>query len=102
MEKKYSPWGKIQHSTNITPWMLEVSTASHGGIKVDRKHNSLIPKEYRRKSGWYEEDCDWIIVYRFLGNSIMNECFDKSRINELYETEYISETFNRYVQNQYT
>jgi hypothetical protein len=38
-----------------------VSTAGHGGIKLDRTRNALIPDVFRREGGWYEEDCDLAI-----------------------------------------
>src|SRR3546814_20846884 len=35
------------------------STASHGGIKLDRARNAAMPAMLRVASGWYEEDCEW-------------------------------------------
>lgn len=59
----HSPWGWIQTVDVISPgnaW--NVTTASHGGIKLSRSMNAKIPKAARRKGGWYEEDIDWAIV----------------------------------------
>lgn len=61
-----SPWGKVQTCESVTPWMQVISTASHGGIKLDASHNRLIPATRRRKSGWYEEDCEVAIPLYFL------------------------------------
>jgi hypothetical protein len=38
--------------------MFFVSTPSHGGFKLEAKHNVLIPAPFCRDGGWYEEDCD--------------------------------------------
>lgn len=53
-----SPWGKIQHVQHLGEGACFVSTAGHGGIKLDRKRNAMIPKAARRERGWYEEDCE--------------------------------------------
>lgn len=58
----YSPWGKIQHIEKIAPGIAHVSTAGHGGFKLDRAQNALVPKPLRRKGGWYEEDCAYAAV----------------------------------------
>jgi len=57
-----SPWGKIQHVSNPAPGCWVVSTAGHGGVKLDRDRNAKVPKGARRSSGWYEEDCEAVIT----------------------------------------
>jgi len=59
---KYSPWGPIQDTTEITEGVSFVSTAGHGGLKLDRKRNAEMPEALRRKGGWYEEDCEYSLV----------------------------------------
>lgn len=59
---KYSPWGPIQDETVIAEGITSISTASHGGYKLDRKRNSQVPSYMRQPGGWYEEDCDYAIV----------------------------------------
>jgi hypothetical protein len=61
MEGKSSPWGKIQHCEAIIEGIVFVSTAGHGGLKLDRKRNAAIPAYLRRPGGWYEEDCEYAI-----------------------------------------
>jgi len=56
-----SPWGKIQDAKELAQGVWFVSTASHGGIKLDRGRNGKIPALARTAAGWYEEDCDWAI-----------------------------------------
>jgi len=63
---KSSPWGSVQHQTNYTQGVDAVSTAGHGGFKLDRRWNGFIPEAFRRADGWYEEDCDAYIVVYFL------------------------------------
>lgn len=60
-----SPWGKVQDVREIAEGISFVSTAGHGGFKLDRQRNALIPKYFRRASGWYEEDCEAAIVMIF-------------------------------------
>src|SRR3546814_20583986 len=38
------------------------STASHGGIKLDRARNMAMPGVLRVAGGWYAEDCEWAQV----------------------------------------
>jgi hypothetical protein len=59
---KYSPWGYIQDVEKIADGIWSVSTAGHGGIKLDRKHNAAMPDYMRSPGGWYEEDCQWALV----------------------------------------
>jgi len=57
-----SPWGKIQHVQTLGEGAWFVSTAGHGGIKLDRKRNAAIPSGARMAGGWYEEDCKCAIA----------------------------------------
>lgn len=56
-----SPWGTIQHVTAHADGIASVSTAGHGGIKLNRYRNAKVPAAARRKGGWYEEDCEYAI-----------------------------------------
>ena len=53
-----SPWGRIQDVRELAEGIAFVSTASHGGFKVDRKRNARVHKALRVATGWYEEDCE--------------------------------------------
>jgi hypothetical protein len=57
-----SQWGAVQDAEELAPGMWQVSTASHGGIKLSRERNADVPKFMRAEGGWYEEDCQWSIV----------------------------------------
>ena len=68
-----SPWGRIERIKTKTQGVYEVSTASHGGIMVNKEVASqlLSPAAIERGSlenGYYcfEEDCDACIVIREL------------------------------------
>jgi len=61
MPPNYSPWGKVDHASPHGPFW-QVSTASHGGIKVPPELNRVIPDGIRNAEGWYEEDCHWCVV----------------------------------------
>ena len=56
-----TPWGNAQTVRPLSEGILSITTASHGGIKLDRKRNAMVPKYMRLPGGWYEEDCDWAI-----------------------------------------
>ena len=73
MEGKNSPWGKIDQSKVVAEGITQVSTAGHGGFKLDRKRNSLIPVIFRKEGGWYEEDCEWAIVALFFPNAFSED-----------------------------
>ena len=62
----HSPWGAVQHGERLADGVFFVSTAGHGGIKLDRARNALVPEVFRKEGGWYEEDCDWAIPMYFL------------------------------------
>ncbi len=62
MPIRESPWGAVQHEAEIAPGITQVSTASHGGIFITPERNARVHGAWRRKGGWYEEDCDWAIV----------------------------------------
>lgn len=57
-----TPWGSAQFVKDIAEGIQVVNTAGHGGIKLDRKRQSEMPKVLRREGGWYEEDCEWALV----------------------------------------
>lgn len=80
-------WGVIQHAEHIAPGIAFVSTAGHGGIKLDRARNAQVPDYMRRKGGWYEEDCDYaipVIIFadefrKAKGEDIYNDAVDSLR-----------------------
>ena len=61
-EGSHTPWGPVQYFRELAPGAWSVSTAGHGGIKLDAARNRKIPSEARMPGGWYEEDCKWAIA----------------------------------------
>jgi hypothetical protein len=59
----YTPWGAAQVVTELAAGITFVSTAGHGGVKLDAAHNRRMPEYMRRLGGWYEEDCDWCLPF---------------------------------------
>lgn len=59
---KQSPWGKIQHVSEIADGIAFFSTPGHGGVKLDRKRNAKVPDYMRAAGGWYEEDCCYALA----------------------------------------
>lgn len=73
-EGSRSPWGPVQHVTNLAPGAWSVETAGHGGIKLDGARNRKVPAAARSKGGWYEEDCEWAIaayVHEDVGDAML-------------------------------
>ena len=60
--KVATPWGQSQSSEIYADGVVFHSTASHGGIKLDRAHNARMPAAIRVAGGWYEEDAEWAKV----------------------------------------
>lgn len=78
---KLSPWGKIQTSRTIADGIEMVSTASHGGFKLDRKNNAKMPKALRLPNGWYEEDVEYNRVV-----IIFPQFFDQETVKNAHRT----------------
>jgi len=64
----YSPWGSIQRRKTFQDGIIDVSTASHGGMMVRKDIAKQVLSVQARKKGFqyrdylcYEEDCDWAI-----------------------------------------
>lgn len=57
-----TPWGSADVVNHLAPGIASVHTASHGGIKLSPERNAMVPAALRRRSGWYEEDCEAHIV----------------------------------------
>ncbi|WP_274630856.1 DUF7007 domain-containing protein [Arvimicrobium flavum] len=62
----HSPWGAIQHVTQIVDGIWRIDTASHGGLKLSDQRLAAMPPAWRSMAysgnGWFEEDCDWGLV----------------------------------------
>lgn len=61
-----SPWGLVQSQKELAPGIVQVETASHGGIYLDPERYAQMPAPMKTTgysaNGWYEEDCDWALV----------------------------------------
>ena len=58
-----TPWGTADSAQVIAPGIGWVGTPGHGGIKLSPAVNRRMPDYMRLKGGWYEEDCEWAMVY---------------------------------------
>lgn len=67
MKGKQSPWGTIDHAEALGGGAWSVSTPSHGGIYLPLNMEMQMPQTFKSKrnpnTGWYEEDCEWALVY---------------------------------------
>lgn len=67
-----TPWGTADCVRQLAPGIWNVSTPSHGGIKLSKERLAKMPKSMRK--AWYEEDCDWALVYAVFGDDILAHC----------------------------
>ena len=58
-----TPWGAAQYSKKYARGIIFYSTAGHGGFHLSPTVNSKVPEALRIEDGWYEEDCDWALVF---------------------------------------
>ena len=58
-KNSYTPWGKVQDVNVLAPGIVNVSTASHGGIWLSPEKRKAMPN---KRKAWYEEDCEWSLV----------------------------------------
>ncbi len=54
-----TPWGPSQEIYPVIEGIVFVSTAGHGGLKLEVWRQARMPLYLRRPGGWYEEDCEW-------------------------------------------
>jgi hypothetical protein len=64
---KQSPWGAVQSEKVLAEGITLITTASHGGIHLSRKHYLTVRLKFPDFSTfaggpWYEEDCDVAVV----------------------------------------
>jgi hypothetical protein len=65
-----TPWGVADHREELIPGIVFVGTPSHGGYWISAQRKKEMPEVLRTKSGWYEEDCDWALVYLAFADDI--------------------------------
>ncbi len=61
-EHIWTPWGTSQTTRYLGQGLIVVTTASHGGIRVDPRLNQHINYAWRDRTCWYEEDDQWVAV----------------------------------------
>jgi hypothetical protein len=80
VKRTATPWGKVQHATELAAGLWFVSTASHGGMLLsDERVESLrargvldVFQPFTSSDRWWEEDCDWCIVALAFSEDIGN------------------------------
>ena len=97
-EGQSSPWGRIQHATQLAPGAWSVDTAGHGGIKLDATRNRKVPAPARQAGGWYEEDCQWAIaafVHEDVGDAMLQHARKRDPV-KFAGTAYLAEVIKRW------
>lgn len=78
-----TPWGDVQDIKQYRKGFYYYETASHGGYYLSKRYNNKIPAKYRNVDGWYEQDCDALIVEYF--HYDITQPFSKEYIEEELE-----------------
>ena len=69
-----TPWGPAYTEEQLAPGIVQVSTPSHGGLKLDAAAQQRIPQDVRNTfingPGWAEEDCEALIVLALLAITV--------------------------------
>ena len=100
-EGSHSPWGTVQEVYPVIPGMIFVSTAGHGGIKLSRQFNAKMPAYLRKPGGWYEEDCEWSLVFAVFEKEILSTPgIDSCHIGVIQKEQHKG-TFRSYYPDQY-
>jgi hypothetical protein len=61
-----TPWGPAQSGVLYAEGVASFETSDHGGFKLLPAQNKKVPKPFRNRAGWYEEDGDAnIVVHAF-------------------------------------
>lgn len=65
---KSTPWGKPDDCDEIADGIRRYYTASHGGYWISQERRRQMPEALQLAGtwaggNWYEEDCDWCLVY---------------------------------------
>lgn len=87
----HTPWGKAQTVKIVAPGITWISTASHGGIKLDNERSVEFRKQFPDAklflggSTWFEEDCDAALVA-----AAFPEYFPKQQTMGLYHSLWFS------------
>ncbi|OPY01542.1 MAG: hypothetical protein A4E61_01597 [Syntrophorhabdus sp. PtaB.Bin184] len=68
----HSPWGPVQDAFVLADGIVQVSTASHGGIWLspERQKELRYKENFLKSTEWWEEDCDWAVPYAFFSRDI--------------------------------
>jgi hypothetical protein len=81
-----TPWGHTQQTETLGEGVVQVFTASHGGIRLSEERQALVHEAWAidapdMASRWYEEDCEWAIVAL-----TFPECFEAADIDAAHKT----------------
>lgn len=97
----YSPWGFIQESDLLCPGVYSVSTASHGGIMLEKEIAATAFSEQARRIGipegnylCYEEDADAYVALR----ELMDHHIYSAPVNKYYAPGEYEPMVNRNLQ----
>ena len=99
-EGSRTPWGEAQYVEHPASGIVSVGCSGHGGIKLSRERNQVIPPALRNSSGWYEEDCEAGIVGmyhpdafpHYLGGDEARRADSEARVKNWFPDQYAQAT----------
>lgn len=95
-----TPWGVADHVTLVCEGIWDVSTPSHGGIKLSRNRNRQMPDYMRMAGGWYEEDVEWCLPCIVFEADILLNSKEVLLVRHILERDHQS-TFKNWFPDQY-
>lgn len=76
-QRIHTPWGQSQTVDELAPGILSVSTAGHGGIRMDDNRVKQFHKAFPsftpftgQTSRFLEEDCDMLLAFILWGDEM--------------------------------
>jgi transposase-like protein len=100
---EYTPWGHSDRVTKIAEGILDVSTPSHGGIKLSLERQAQLPAGIKNFTGsytWWEEDCDWVVPFIIFKNDIQKFGAAYKFIENLSSAYIIAERYHPEILNK--
>jgi hypothetical protein len=83
----HSPWGAVETRHEIGRGVWRVTTASHGGMWVEPSRRADIPASCQSTpysgGGWFEEDCDALIVYFACPDTLEGTQFSREDVGRM-------------------
>jgi hypothetical protein len=88
-----TPWGESDDKKKYADGIVWYDTPTHGGFWISEKRLAEMPSGARSfrpwaGTGWYEEDCDWVIAVLAFPEHFPKEEVAQAKVSFLRNEEY--------------